>query len=47
MFNCFEHPPTDYAGFQRYLGQYQENALILEKLEDIMKGLESDEDVSR
>lgn len=36
----FEHPPTDWAEFQRRLGQWQELSLEIQEIERIVKGVE-------
>lgn len=38
----FEHPPADWAGFQRRLGQYYELQSLIIELNEAMKGEEHD-----
>lgn len=43
MENCFNSPPGDFSGFQRCLGEFQENALTTQVLTNLVKGLEDDD----
>jgi hypothetical protein len=40
----FEHPPADWPAFQRRLGQYLELQNLIADLNEVMKGLEKDEE---
>lgn len=44
MENCFTSAPSDYAGFQRCLGQFQENELVTQTLKDKFKELQGEDE---
>lgn len=39
----FDHPPTDWAEFQKRLGQYIELAALIDIVNEIKTGKENDE----
>lgn len=41
---CFDFPPSDYAEFQRYLGQYQELSLVISHVKAALSNKEDEED---
>ncbi len=41
---CFDSPPSDWAGFQRRLGQYVELQELIDIVQRAMKGSEDDEE---
>lgn len=43
MLAVFDSPPTDWAAFQKRLGQYVELAGLIEIVKDAMSGKENDQ----
>ena len=41
--SVFDSPPSDWAGFQKRLGQYIELASLIDIVKDAMSGKEKDE----
>jgi hypothetical protein len=39
----FDHPPPDWAAFQKRLGQYVELAALIDLVKEAMSGKENDE----